>query len=147
MQGGSLSPHPLQHLLSVDLLMMATLVPYCSFFVFLFSGPHMQHMEVPRLGVKSELQLPAYTIAIAGSEPHQRSTPQLKQCQILKSLSEARDQTSNLMVPSWIYFRCATTRTPMLSIFLCAYWPSVYLLWRNVYLGFLPIFQLDYFFC
>ena len=28
-------------------------------------GPHLQHMEVPRLGVKSELQLPAYTTAIA----------------------------------------------------------------------------------
>ena len=24
-----------------------------------------------------------------------------------------------------------------------AFWPSVYLLWRNVYLGLLPIFQLD----
>ena len=33
------------------------------FFVFL--GPHPQHMEVPRLEVKSELQLPAYTTAIA----------------------------------------------------------------------------------
>ena len=35
-------------------------------FVFLsFLGPYSQHMEVPRLGVKSELQLPAYTIATA----------------------------------------------------------------------------------
>ena len=33
----------------------------CLFLVFL--GPHPQHMEVPRLGVKSELQLPAYTTA------------------------------------------------------------------------------------
>ena len=30
----------------------------------------------------------------------------------------------------------------MLGIFSCAYWPSLCLLWRNVYLGFLPIFQL-----
>ena len=28
----------------------------------------------------------------------------------------------------------------MLSIFACACWPSVSLLWRNVYLGLLPIF-------
>ena len=28
------------------------------------------------------------------------------------------------------------------SIFSCAYWPSVFLLWRNVCLGFLSIFQL-----
>ena len=30
----------------------------------------------------------------------------------------------------------------MLSIFSCASWPSVCLLWRNVYLGLLPIFGL-----
>ena len=29
----------------------------------LFLGPHVQHMEVPRLGVELELQLPAYTSA------------------------------------------------------------------------------------
>ena len=28
-------------------------------FVFIFLGPHLWHMEVPRLGVKLELQLPA----------------------------------------------------------------------------------------
>ena len=28
------------------------------FFFFRFLGPHLRHMEVPRLGVKSELQLP-----------------------------------------------------------------------------------------
>ena len=32
----------------------------------------------------------------------------------------------------------------MLSIFSCAYWPSVCLLWRNVCLGLLPIFWLGY---
>ena len=31
------------------------------FFVFL--GPHPHHMEVPRLGIKLELQLPAHTTA------------------------------------------------------------------------------------
>ena len=40
---------------------------------------HLQHMEVPRLGVKLKLQL--------------RPTPQLQQCQILNPLSKARDQT------------------------------------------------------
>ena len=31
---------------------------------FSFSlGPNLRHMEVPRLGVKSELQLPAYATA------------------------------------------------------------------------------------
>ena len=31
--------------------------------LFFFLGPHPWHMEVPRLGVKSELQLPAYATA------------------------------------------------------------------------------------
>ena len=31
----------------------------------------------------------------------------------------------------------------MLNIFSCACWPSVCLLWRNVYLGLLPIFGLN----
>ena len=47
-------------------------------FYFLFLGPHLQHIEVPRLGVKSELQLPAYTTQPQhpGSEPSLRHTPQ-----------------------------------------------------------------------
>ena len=36
---------------------------------FLFLGPHPQRMEVPRLGVQSELQLPAYTTATATQDP------------------------------------------------------------------------------
>ena len=34
----------------------------------------------------------------------------------------------------------------MLSILSCVCWQSVYLLWRNVYLGLLPIFGLGCFF-
>ena len=30
-------------------------------FIFAFLGPHPWHAEVPRLGVESELELPAYT--------------------------------------------------------------------------------------
>ena len=48
--------------------------PMCYFilFYFLLSGPHLWHMEVPRLRVESELQLPAYTTAHcnAGSLTH-----------------------------------------------------------------------------
>ena len=35
------------------------------FFFFLFLGPHLHYMEFPGLGVKSELQLLAYTTATA----------------------------------------------------------------------------------
>ena len=34
-------------------------------FVFVVLGPHLCHVEVPRLGVELELQLPAYTTATA----------------------------------------------------------------------------------
>ena len=34
------------------------MIPFCLFF---FLGPHLWHIEVPRLGVESELQLLAYT--------------------------------------------------------------------------------------
>ena len=41
------------------------------FFFFAFLEPHPQPMEVPRLGLESELQLPAYTTSHsnAGSNP------------------------------------------------------------------------------
>ena len=35
-----------------------------SFFLF-FKRLYLQHIKVPRLGVESELQLPAYTTAVA----------------------------------------------------------------------------------
>ena len=69
----------------------------CLFVCFL--APHVQHMEVPRLGVRSELQLSAYATATATSDPrhicnlHHHS----QQHQILNPLSEARDQTHILM--------------------------------------------------
>ena len=43
----------------------STFIPFEHFFVCVFLGPNLRHMEVPRLGVKSELQLPAYTTATA----------------------------------------------------------------------------------
>ena len=56
-------------------------------------------MEFSRLGVRSELQLPAYSTATAMWDlslvwdPHHSSW----QCRILNPLSEARDQTPVLM--------------------------------------------------
>ena len=38
------------------------------FFPFCFLGLHLQHMEVPRLGAESKLQLPAYTIVHGNAE-------------------------------------------------------------------------------
>ena len=41
---------------------------------------------------------------------------------------------------------CSSLIISDLSIFSCAFWPSVYLLWRNVYLSLLPIFRLGFLF-
>jgi len=68
-------------------------------------------MEVPRLGVKLEIRLPAYTTATAIPDLshifdlHHSSWQRL----IPNPLSEARDRTCNLMDTSRICFRCATT--------------------------------------
>ena len=68
---------------------------FLPFFVCLFSGPHPQHMEVPRLGVESELQLLACTTATATRDLSHicdlcRS---LWKHQNLNPLSKARDRT------------------------------------------------------
>ena len=57
----------------------------------------------------------AYATATATPDPnlvcnlHHSS----QQRQILNPMSEARDQTLNLMVSSWICFQCATIGTPV----------------------------------
>ena len=71
--------------------------PYVSkqpFFFLVFLGPNPRHMEVPRLGAESELQLQAYTTATA--------TPDHGNARSL-ILSKARDWTRNLMVPIRIH--------------------------------------------
>ena len=42
---------------------------FCYFCCFLFLGPHLQHMEVPRIGVELALQLQAYATATATTDP------------------------------------------------------------------------------
>ena len=45
-----------------------------------FLGPHLGHMEIPRLGAELELYLPAYTHSHsnARSEPRPQPTPELR---------------------------------------------------------------------
>ena len=82
------------------------------FFFFGFVGPHLWHMEVPRLGVES--QLPAYTTATATWDLsyicglHRSSW----QCQVPDPLSKVRDRTFILLATSQIRFQRATTSTP-----------------------------------
>ena len=73
------------------------------FFVLL--GLHLRHMEVPKLGVESELQLLAYTTATATPDPSLVCNlhPSSRQCQILNPLSQARDRIHILMDLSWVH--------------------------------------------
>ena len=69
---------------------------FCHFYFF-FLGPHLQHMEVPGLGVKLELQLPAYTTATAAAPA--TYTEAFNNAGSLAHLTEARVQIRVLMHP------------------------------------------------
>ena len=77
---------------------------YFILFYCLFLGLHLQHMDVPRLGVESELQRLAYTTATATQNPSHICDLHHSSWQrwILNPPSKAKDQTHNLMVPSHI---------------------------------------------
>ena len=80
-------------------------------------------MEVPRPGVKSEMQLPAYTTATATATATATWDPShicdlhhsSQQRRIPNLLSGARDHTCILVDTSWIHFCFATTGTPYSS--------------------------------
>ena len=65
---------------------------FFSFLFFVFLGSHLQHMEVPRLGTESELQLLAYTTNTAIPDPSHicNLLHSLQQHQILNPMSKAR---------------------------------------------------------
>ena len=110
-----------------------------SFLFVFFLGPKVRHMDVPRLGVQSELQLLAYATAIAAQGPrhicdlHHSS----QQSQSLDPLSKARDRTHILRDISWILFHCTTIGNPRnsyqvyISLEGCT---NVYLLALNIVL-------------
>ena len=82
---------------------MCVCVYYMCMCVCLFFSMH--HVKVPRLGVESQLQLPAYRTTTAMPEPshvcnlHHCS----QQHQILNPPSESRDQIHVLMDPSRVH--------------------------------------------
>ena len=97
--GSLLSPATLSSLLlssfssfyKLSFLFYFILFAFCAFFVSL--GPHLQHMESPRLGIELELQLPAYTTAAAMPDLSHVCNLHYSswQCRILDPLREARD--------------------------------------------------------
>ena len=63
--------------------------------VVVFFGLQLWHMEVPRLGLQSKLQLPAYATATAMWDLSCvcKLLHSSWQCQVLNPVSEAKDQT------------------------------------------------------
>ena len=84
----------------------------CLFF-FVFLGPHVHQIEVSRLGLKLELQLPAYTIGTATQDPSHICNPYhaSQQYWILNPLSKAKDWTRIFMDTSRVCYHWATTET------------------------------------
>ena len=99
------------------------------FIYFCFLGPPSWPMEVPKLGVESELQLPTYSTATAKQHPccvctlHHSS----QQYRIANPLSAVRDRTGILMYTSQIHFCCTTMGTPtstiLKSCLVQSHWP------------------------
>ena len=75
------------------------------FFSFFLFRAIPEAYEVPRLGVKSELQLPVYTTATPNLSCIRDLHHSSQQCQILNPLSEARDGNHILMDTSQVHFR------------------------------------------
>ena len=108
-------------------------------------------MEVPRLGVESELQLPAYTTATAMLDPShacdlQRSSWQLR---ILDPLSKARDRTCVLIDPRRVHYCWATVGTLQVTNFEKDYLYHMFIhssTYLPMYYLFFPFFFLSFFF-
>ena len=82
--------------------------PQWELLIFLFLvyfGPHLWHVQVPRLGVKSELQLPAYTTAMLDPSHHLQPTLQLTAMPDPSPTEQGQELNP---VSSWIIIRFVT---------------------------------------
>ena len=112
---------------------------FCLFVcLFCFLGPHLQHMEVPRVGVESEPQQPAYVIATATRDPslicnlHHSS----QQCRILNPLRPGMEPAS-----SWILVGFIST-TPQWELPRWSFYSTYFFCccFQRIHLFFLPLF-------
>ena len=75
---------------------------YFLFYFFVFLGPHLQHVEVPRLRVQSKLQLPAYATATATPDLSHIHDPHCSYGNARSFNPLSKDQTHILMDTSWV---------------------------------------------
>ena len=96
---------------------MSICLPALAFFFF-FLGPHLLHIEVLRLRVKSVLQLQAYSAATASDSSHICNLHHSSwQHEILNPLSKVSDQTCILMDISWVLNSLSHNRNSYLLFF------------------------------
>ena len=74
------------------------------FLLFCFLGLHLGHVEVPRLAVEWELQLPATATAMPDLGCICNLHHSAQQCWILNSLSKARDPTCMLKDTTQVHY-------------------------------------------
>ena len=109
----------LRSLYFVALLLLAKLMQskltYLMYFFFLFRAVFAAHGGSQARGLIG---------AIAAGHSHSNAGSELR-LRILNPLSEARDRTCNLILPSWICFCCTTMGTPNLLEILKTFFPMV----------------------
>ena len=90
---------------------------FFNFYFFVFLGTHPWHMEVPRLGIESQLQMPVYTTVTATWDSSSIFDLYHSSWQrgILNPLSEARDWTCILMDPSQVLNLLSHSRNSSIS--------------------------------
>ena len=93
--------------LSIKILICWQIKLHLFAYLFIFLGPHLGHMEIPRLEVKSRAAAACLRHSHSNSNPGSESClacdlhHSSQQCRILNPLSEARDQIHILMDTSW----------------------------------------------
>ena len=96
-----------------DVLPSLTAIAYDHLFIYFLAVPTAYGGSQARGRIRDTAA--GHSHSSTRSKPHLRPTPQLTAMPTLNPLSEAGDQTRNLMVPSWIHFLCATMGTPTIS--------------------------------
>ena len=101
---------------------MIALIFFCLVFFFSFPGLHLRHMEVPSLGVESEL----YSWPMLDPSCFCDLYHSSQQWEILNLLSKARYWTCILLDTSWVCYCWDTTGSPTLIFFNVCEWMWVF---------------------
>ena len=88
---------------------------FVRFCLFFFSGPHLQHMDIPRKGVESAQQLPAYTTAHSKARSFNPPSESRNQTLLLTDISRVLNPLSHnrnsvqgfffFFLIGWIYLK------------------------------------------